>query len=97
MEFDASGASKRSTLIWIFQDGFKPSIAAQIKQCGQEHDTWEELVKKAIEAEVKVRFLPSPFIQNIHQRCPQGNRFATWTNSQTSSAWDPQDERFKKT
>ena len=96
MEFDVSGAPKESTLIRIFWDGLKPSIAAQMEQRGREKDTWEELVKKAIEAKAKVSLLPSSFLRDMDQRCPQGNRPATLTKSQTSSAWDPQEEPSEK-
>ena len=96
MEFDASGAPEESTLIRIFRDGLKPSIAAQMEQRGRENDTWEELVEKAIEAEAKVSLLPSPFVRDMDQRCPRGNRPATLTKSQTSSARDPRDEPSEK-
>ena len=96
IEFDASGARKESTLIQIFRDGFKLSIAAQMEQRGQENDTWEELVKKAIKAEAKVSLFLFLFVRDIDQRCPRGNRLATLTKSQTSSAWDPRDELSKK-
>ena len=92
MEFDASGAPEESTLIRIFRDGLKPSIAAQMEQRGRENDTWEELVEKAIEAEAKVSLLPSPFVRDMDQRCPRGNRFTTMSKSQASSTWDLWDE-----
>ena len=92
MEFDAGGASGESTLIQIFRDGLKPSIAAQIKQHGRENDSWEELVKKAIEVEAKVSLLPSPFVRDMDQHCPRGNRPATMSKPQASSTWDPRDE-----
>ena len=92
MEFDASGAPEESTLIRIFRDGLKPSIAAQMEQRGRENDTWEELVKKTIEVEAKVSLLPSPFVRDMDQRCPQCNRPATMSKSQASSTRDPRDE-----
>ena len=70
MEFDASGASEEFIFIQIFRDGLKPSIAAQIEQRGREKDTWETLVKKAIEAEAKVSLLPCSFVRDIDQRYP---------------------------
>ena len=96
MEFDASGALKKFIFIQIFQDWFKPLIAAQMEQCGREKDTWEELVEKAIEAEAKVSLLLSLFIQDIDQRYLQGNRPTTLTKSQTSSTRDPQEKPSKK-
>ena len=39
MEFDAGGAPGESTFIWIFRDGLKPSIAAQMEQRGRENDS----------------------------------------------------------
>ena len=96
MEFDASGAFEESTFIQIFWNGLKPSIAALIQQRGRENDTWEELDKKAIKTEAKVSLLPSPFVRDMDQRCPQGNRPATLTKSQTSSTWDPWKEPSEK-
>ena len=92
MEFDAGGAPGESTLIRIFRDSLKPSIAAQMEQRGRENDSWEELVEKAIEVQVKVNFLPSSFVRDMDQRCPQGNRPTTMSKSQASSTRDPRDE-----
>ena len=92
MEFNAGGAPGESTLIQIFRNGLKPSIATQIEQRGRENDSWEELVEKTIEAEAKVSFLPSPFVRDMDQRCPQGNRPATMSKSQAFSTRDPRDE-----
>ena len=96
MEFDSDVASGKSTLIWIFQDGLKPSITAQMEQRRRENDSWEKLVKKAIETEAKIGLLPLSFIRDMDQRCSRGNRPATMSKSQTSSSQDLWDKPSSK-
>lgn len=65
MEFDASRAFAKSTLIWIFRNGLKPSITTQIEEYKQENDTWEKLIKKTVKVKAKISLLLSFFVQNI--------------------------------
>ena len=72
-EFDKEGAPEESDLIWFFCEGFRPSIKAQIEQREQEHNSWEELIEKAIDAEAKVSLQPPLILREIDQCCPRGN------------------------
>ena len=73
-EFDEEGAPEESDLIWFFREGLRPSIKAQMEQRGREHDSWEELVEKAIDAEAKASLQPPSILREMDQRCPHGNR-----------------------
>ena len=86
-EFDKEGAPKESDLIWFFRKSLRPSIKAQMKQRRQEYNSWDELVKKAINAEAKTSLQPPSILLEIDQRCPHGNRLAhsTVAKSQASS------------
>ena len=52
-QFDPIAAPIEEILICYFCDGLKLSLQAQNKERGQDLDTWEEAIKKAIDAEVK--------------------------------------------
>ena len=86
IEFDADGAPEESVLIRFFREGLKPSVKAQMEQRG----SWEELVKKAIDAEAKASLQPPSTLREMDQRCPQGNR-PTHTSAGKSQVLLPRD------
>ena len=49
-------------MIRFFWKKLKPLVRAQMKQKDWESDSWEELVKKTVDAEVKAGLLPTSFI-----------------------------------
>lgn len=51
-EFDLIAAPNKNVLIWYFQNGLRPSIQSQNDKRGRDLDTWQEAIKKPIEAEV---------------------------------------------
>lgn len=73
IEFDANGAPKESDLIRFFCEGLKPLIKAQMEQRGQELDSWDELVEKAIDAKAKDGLQPILIVRKIDQHYPRGN------------------------
>ena len=97
-EFDEEGAPEESNLIRFFRKSLRPSIKAQMEQRGREHDSWEELVEKAIDAEAKTSLQPPLILREMDQRCPRGNRPAhsTVAKSQASSTRDPRDDPVEK-
>ena len=97
-EFDKEGALEEFDLIWFFREGFRPSIKAQIEQRGREHDSWEELVKKAIDAEAKASLQPPSILREMDQRCPRGNQPVHFTMAklQASFTQDPYDDPVEK-
>ena len=97
-EFDEEGAPEESDLIRFFRKGLRPSIKAQMEQRGREHDSWEELVEKAIDAEAKASLQPPSILREMDQHCLCGNRPAhsTVAKSQASSTRDPRDNPVEK-
>ena len=63
--FDEEGAPEESNIIWFFREDLRPSIKAQIEQQGQEHNSWEKYVKKAIDTEAKTSLQPPSILQKI--------------------------------
>ena len=61
-------------MIRFFRKGLKPSIRAQLDARGRDLDSWEEAVKKAVNAEAKTMLQSSASIRDIDSRCPRGNR-----------------------
>lgn len=57
-------------------------------------DSWDELVKKAVDAKAKASLQPSSILREIDLRCLRGNRPAhtTVAESQASTTRDPRDE-----
>lgn len=73
IEFDTDGAPEESDLIQFFCEVLKPLIKAQIEQRGRKLDNWDELVKKAIDAEAKASLQPDSILYGMDHRCPRGN------------------------
>lgn len=69
-----------------------------MEQRGRENNSWEELVEKTIEVEVKTGLQPSSYIRDMDQYCPRGNCliYTTTTKSQASAIQDPRDKQFEK-
>ena len=68
-----------------------------MEQRGRERNSWEELVKKAIDAEAKASLQPLSILREMDRRCPRGDRpFHTTVAKSQSSAWDLRDEPSKK-
>ena len=40
-------------MIWYFWEGLRPLIKVEIEQRGQEFDSFEELIKKAVDTKAK--------------------------------------------
>ena len=73
-KFDPTAAPTEEVLICYFCNGLKPSIWAQTDAQGQNLDTWEEAIKKVIDAEAKVARQPQSLIKEMHNCCLQGHR-----------------------
>ena len=69
-----------------------------MEQRGREHDSWEEFVKKAINAEAKASLQQLSILGEMDQHCPYGNRLAhsTMTKSQASFTRDSRKNSVKK-
>ena len=97
-EFNEEGAPEEFDLIWFFRESLRLSIKAQIEQWGREHDSWKELVEKAIDAEAKTSLQPPLILHEMDQYCPHNNQLAhsTVAKSQASSTRDSYDNPVKK-
>ena len=73
-EFDPDATPNEETMIRYFREGLRPSVRAQLDTRGRNHDSWEEAVKKAVNAEAKALLQSSSSIRNMDSRCPRGNR-----------------------
>lgn len=69
-----------------------------MEQRGREHDSWDELVEKTIDAEAKASLQPPSMLRELDHRCPRGNRPAhtTVAKSQAPATNDPRDEPADK-
>lgn len=45
-----------------------------MEKYGRELDSWDKLVKKAIDIKIKVNLQPPSIIREMDQQCPQGNQ-----------------------
>ena len=61
-------------MIRYFREGLRPSVQAQLDTRGRNHDSWEEAVEKAVNAEAKALLQSSASIRDMDSRCPRGNR-----------------------
>ena len=69
-EFDPAAAPTEEVLICYFCDGLRPSIRAQTDERGQDLDTWEEAIEKAIDAEAKAACQPQSLMKEMDNCCP---------------------------
>ena len=94
IEFDSKWASKEGTMIWYFREGLRPLVRVEIEQRGQKLDSFEELVKKAVDAEAKAALWPRFYACKTNQYCFQGS----WPSAaKTSTQGQPmKDSRVKK-
>ena len=68
-EFDPAAAPTERVLICYFCDGLRPSIRAQTNERGQDLDSWEEAIEKAINAEAKTARQPQSLIKEMDNCC----------------------------
>ena len=68
-EFDLAAAPTEEVLICYFCDGLRPSIRAQTDKRGRDLDTWEEVIKKAIDVEAKAARQPQSLMKEIDNCC----------------------------
>ena len=56
-------------MIWYFWEGFQPSVQVKMEQRGQELNSFEEIVEKAIDAEAKAALRPCSYARDTNQYC----------------------------
>ena len=81
-------------MIRYFRKGFCPSVRVKREQCDQELDSFEELVKKAVDAEAKVALRPRFYARKTDQHYLWGSQPSV---AKASTHGQPmKDPRFEK-
>lgn len=56
LDFDIGKTPKKTEFIRFLRKRFKPLIKIETERKLLEFDTWEEVIKKVVEAEIKIAF-----------------------------------------
>ena len=76
IEFDSEWAPEEGTMIWYFWEGPCPSVRVEMEQRGRELDSFEELVKKAVDAKAKAALRPRSYACKTDQHYLQNSRLS---------------------
>ena len=60
-------------MIWYFRKSLCPSVRVEMKQRGQELNSFKELVEKAVNAEAKAVLRPCFYARETDQYCLWGS------------------------
>ena len=63
-------------MLKYFQEGLKPSILVELKYQNLELESFDQMLKKAVNTKAKSAFWSCSNIKEIDQNCPQGNQSA---------------------
>ena len=90
IEFNPDNALEKGTMIQYFLKNLRPSVQVKIEQHGQELDSFEEIVEKAVDTKAKAVLKPCSYTRDTDQHCLQGS----WpsiakTNAQGQLMKDP--------
>ena len=73
-EFDPAPTPNEEIMICYFQEGLKLSVRAKLDARGRDLNSWEEAVKKAVNAEAKAMLQSSLSTCDIDSKCFQGKQ-----------------------
>ena len=82
-------------MLKYFREGLKPSILAELEHQDLELQSFNQIVKKAVDAETKSALCLRSSTKEMDQHCPRGNQPANSTKSQGSTMKDPRSEEPK--
>ena len=84
-------------MLRYFQEDLKLSILAELEHWDLELESFDQMVKKAVNAEAKSALWPHSSIKEIDQNCPRDSQLAnsTVTKSQNSIIKDSRMEKPK--
>ena len=82
-------------MLRYFREGLKPSILAELEHRDLELESFDQMVKKAVDAEAKSALRPRSSTKEMDQHCPRGNRPTNSTKSQDSTMKNPRSEEPK--
>ena len=63
-------------MICYFWEGLKPSIKVEMEQQDRESTNFEEMVQRAVNAEVKANLRSSTMVRELDACCPRGHRLS---------------------
>ena len=97
LEYDLVETLTKLTIHKYFQEGLKPSILAELEHRDLELKSFNQIVKKAVNAKAKSALRPRSSTEEMDQNCPQSNRPANSTvaKNQGIAIKDPQTEKPK--
>ena len=99
LEYDPAEASGEPTMLRYFREGLWPSIRVELEHRDLELESFEQLVKKVVEAEGKASLRPRTITREMDQHCSRGSRPANTTvakaSTPSSSMKDPRVEKPK--
>ena len=97
LEYNLVGASIKPTILRYFREGLKLFVLAELEHQDLKLESFDQMVKKAVNAEAKSALRLRSSIKKIDQHCSQGNQPANSSvaKSQGSAMKDPWTEEPK--
>ena len=99
LEYDLAGAPGELTMLRYFWEGLWPSIRVELEHRDLELESFEQLLKKVVEAEGKASLRPRTTTREMDQHCSRGSRPTIITvakvSTPSSSIKDPRVEEPK--
>ena len=97
LEYSPVGVPTKPTMLRYFREGLKPSILAELEHRDLKLESFDQIVKKAVDAEAKLTLRPCSSTKKIDQNCPRSSWPANSTiaKSQGSAMKDPRTEEPK--
>ena len=97
LEYDPVGVPTEPIMLRYFRKDLKPSILAELEHWHLELKSFDQMVKKAIDAKAKSALWPRSSTKEMDQNCPWGSRLANSTiaKSQNSTMKDSRTEEPK--
>ena len=97
LEYNPVGAPTKPTMLRYFRKGLKPSILAELEHWDLRLKSFDQMVKKAVDAETKLALRPRSSNKEMDQNSPRANRPANFivAKSQSSTMKDSWTEEPK--
>ena len=99
IEYDLAGAPGEPTMLRYFREGLRPSIRVELEHRDLELESFEQLVKKVVEAKSKASLRPRNTTREMDQHCSRNSRptntIVAKASTPSSSMKDPRVEEPK--
>ena len=97
LEYNPVGAPTKPTILRYFQESLKPSVLAELEYRDLKLESFDQMVKKAVNDKAKSTLRPHSSTKKMDQNCPRSNRLANSTvaMSQGSAIKDSRSEEPK--